>query len=178
MIGAGTIGVLAAIAAKAKGGEVYIADVAEEKLTYAYETFHLAGMIKNDSDESLMQRVQEITGDHHGFDVCIEAVGLPSTFQNCVDAATYGARIVLIGVGKKNLDFNFTLIQKKELNIFGSRNARKEDFIELIDLVKKGEVDLEKIVMENSEYAFDDAARAFQEFSENAGSKLKVMIRF
>ncbi len=178
VIGAGTIGVLAAIAAKAKGGEVYIADVAEEKLTYAYETFHLAGMIKNDSDESLMQRVQEITGDHHGFDVCIEAVGLPSTFQNCVDAATYGARIVLIGVGKKNLDFNFTLIQKKELNIFGSRNARKEDFIELIDLVKKGEVDLEKIVMENSEYAFDDAARAFQEFSENAGSKLKVMIRF
>lgn len=178
VIGAGTIGVLAAIAAKAKGGEVYIADVAEEKLTYAYETFHLAGMIKNDSDESLMQRVQEITGDHHGFDVCIEAVGLPSTFQNCVDAATYGARIVLIGVGKKNLDFNFTLIQKKELNIFGSRNARKEDFIELIDLVKKGEVDLEKIVMENSEYAFDDAAKAFQEFSENAGSKLKVMIRF
>lgn len=178
VIGAGTIGVLAAIAAKAKGGEVYIADVAEEKLTYAYETFQLAGMIKNDSDESLMQRVQEITGDHHGFDVCIEAVGLPSTFQNCVDAATYGARIVLIGVGKKNLDFNFTLIQKKELNIFGSRNARKEDFIELIDLVKKGEVDLEKIVMENSEYAFDDAARAFQEFSENAGSKLKVMIRF
>ncbi len=178
VIGAGTIGVLAAIAAKAKGGEVYIADVAEEKLTYAYETFHLAGMIKNDSDESLMQRVQEITGDHHGFDVCIEAVGLPSTFQNCVDAATFGARIVLIGVGKKNLDFNFTLIQKKELNIFGSRNARKEDFIELIDLVKKGEVDLEKIVMENSEYAFDDAARAFQEFSENAGSKLKVMIRF
>ena len=178
VIGAGTIGVLAAIAAKAKGGEVYIADVAEEKLTYAYETFQLAGMIKNDSDESLMQRVQEITGDHHGFDVCIEAVGLPSTFQNCVDAATFGARIVLIGVGKKNLDFNFTLIQKKELNIFGSRNARKEDFIELIDLVKKGEVDLEKIVMENSEYAFDDAARAFQEFSENAGSKLKVMIRF
>ena len=178
VIGAGTIGVLAAIAAKAKGGEVYIADVAEEKLTYAYETFQLAGMIKNDSDESLMRRVQEITGDHHGFDVCIEAVGLPSTFQNCVDAATFGARIVLIGVGKKNLDFNFTLIQKKELNIFGSRNARKEDFIELIDLVKKGEVDLEKIVMENSEYAFDDAARAFQEFSENAGSKLKVMIRF
>ena len=178
VIGAGTIGVLAAIAAKAKGGEVYIADVAEEKLTYAYETFQLAGMIKNDSDESLMQRVQEITGDHHGFDVCIEAVGLPSTFQNCVDAATYGARIVLIGVGKKNLDFNFTLIQKKELNIFGSRNARKEDFIDLIDLVKKGEVDLEKIVMEHSEYAFDDAARAFQEFSENAGSKLKVMIRF
>ena len=64
-----------------------------------------------------------------------------------MDAAAYGGRIVLIGVGKKNLDFNFTLIQKKELSIFGSRNALKADFQELIELVKGGEIDLEKIVM-------------------------------
>ena len=44
-------------------------------------------MIKNDSEEEFMNRVNEITGEHHGFDVCIEAVGLPSTFQNCIDAA-------------------------------------------------------------------------------------------
>ena len=104
-------------------------------------------MIKNDSEESLADSVSQITGEHHGFDVCIEAVGLPSTFQNCMDAAAYGGRIVLIGVGKKNLDFNFTLIQKKELSIFGSRNALKADFQELIELVKGGEIDLEKIVM-------------------------------
>ena len=186
VIGAGTIGVLAAIAAKAKGGEVYIVDVAEEKLQYAYETFGLAGMIKNDSKEEFMNRVNEITGEHHGFDVCIEAVGLPATFQNCIDAAAYGGRIVLIGVGKKNLDFNFTLIQKKELNIFGSRNALKADFTELIDLVNSGEIDLEKIVMnpdstdvkKKSEYELDEADRAFEEFSKYGGSKLKVLIHF
>ena len=186
VIGAGTIGVLAAIAAKAKGGEVYIVDVAEEKLQYAYETFGLAGMIKNDSEEEFMNRVNEITGEHHGFDVCIEAVGLPATFQNCIDAAAYGGRIVLIGVGKKNLDFNFTLIQKKELNIFGSRNTLKADFTELIDLVNSGEIDLEKIVMnpdstdvkKKSEYELDEADRAFEEFSKYGGSKLKVLIHF
>lgn len=186
VIAAGTIGVLAAIAAKAKGGEVYIVDVAEEKLQYAYETFGLAGMIKNDSEEAFMNRVNEITGEHHGFDVCIEAVGLPATFQNCIDAAAYGGRIVLIGVGKKNLDFNFTLIQKKELNIFGSRNALKADFTELIDLVNSGEIDLEKIVMnpdstdvkKKSEYELDEADRAFEEFSKYGGSKLKVLIHF
>ena len=48
--------------------------------------------------------------------------------------------MVVIGVGKKNLDFNFTLLQKKELNVFGSRNALKKDFVELIDLVKEGKV--------------------------------------
>ena len=81
--------------------------------------------------------VAEITNGN-GFDVTIEAVGLPSTFQNCIDACCFGGRMVLIGVGKKNLDFNFTLIQKKELNVFGSRNALKKDFLELIDIVNAG----------------------------------------
>lgn len=186
VIGAGTIGVLAAIAAKAKGGEVYIADVAEEKLQYAYQTFDLAGTIKNDGEEKFMNGVKAITGNRNGFDVCIEAVGLPSTFQNCMDAAAFGGRVVLIGVGKKNLDFNFTLIQKKELHILGSRNALKSDFMELIDLVKRGEIDLEKIVMhpnstdaaKKSEYELEEAAAAFEEFSNYGASKLKVLIHF
>lgn len=186
IMGAGTIGVLAAIAAKAKGGEVYIADVAEEKLQYAYKTFGLAGRIKNNGKEAFMEQVLSITGKHHGFDVCIEAVGLPSTFQDCIDAAAFGGRVVLIGVGKQNLDFNFTLIQKKELNVFGSRNALKKDFTELIDLVKSGEIALEKVVMnpdsedaaKKSEYELEEAPAAFEEFSKYGGSKLKVLIHF
>ena len=97
-----------------------------------------------------------------GFDVAIEAVGLPSTFQNAIDAA-FGGRVVLIGVGKKNLDFNFTLLQKKELNVYGSRNALKEDFLNLIDLVKSGKVDLKKAV--TNIYKFEDAAKAFHDFA-------------
>lgn len=186
VVGAGTIGVVAAISAKAMGGEVYIADVAEAKLKYAYETFGLAGMILNDNPDTFMDKVNAVTGDHHGFDVCIEAVGLPSTFQNCIDAATFGARVVLIGVGKKNLDFNFTLLQKKELQVYGSRNALKKDFLELIDLVAAGKVELEKIVMNpdsldptlRSEYSMDEAAAAFEEFSQYGGTKLKVVIKF
>ena len=186
VIGAGTIGVLAAVAAKAKGGEVYIADIAEEKLRYAYDTLGLVGMFKNENPDILQEKIQQITGNQHGFDVCIEAVGLPSTFQNCIDAAAFGGRVVLIGVGKQNLDFNFTMIQKKELHILGSRNALKQDFLDLIDLVKTGEVDLEKIVMnqgsqdkeKKSEYELAEAAEAFEEFSKYGANKLKVVIHF
>lgn len=175
VIGAGTIGVLAAVAAKAKGAEVYIADVAEKKLEYAVKEFGLDGSILNDSPESFDEKIEKVTKGN-GFDVAIEAVGLPSTFQNCIDAAAFGGRVVLIGVGKKNLDFNFTLIQKKELNIFGSRNALKKDFLELIDLVKSGNVDLEKIV--TNTYKMEDAATAFADFDKNAGSMLKVVLEF
>ena len=172
--GAGTTGILAAVAAKQKGAEVYIADVSRVKLDYARE-FGVDGVVLADGPEAYERAVKEITGGN-GFDVTIEAVGLPSTFQNCIDAAAFGGRMVLIGVGKENLDFNFTMIQKKELNVFGSRNALKPDFLELIDLVKEGKIPLKKIITDV--YKFDQAPRAFQELNENAGRMLKVMIDF
>lgn len=174
IVGAGTIGVLAAVAAKAKGASVYIADVAEGKLAYAKE-FGVNGVILNNTDEALKDAVKEYT-DGDGFDVTIEAVGLPSTFQDCIDAAAFGGRVSVIGVGKQNLDFNFTAIQKKELNIFGSRNALSYDFIELIDLIKDGGVSLEKII--TNTYKFENAKQAFEEFHKNLGNMLKVVIDF
>ena len=175
VLGAGTIGVLAAVAAKAKGARVYVADVAEKKLQFAMDSFGLEGTLLNDSPEHFLEQVEAVTGGD-GFDVTIEAVGLPSTFQNCIDAAAFGGNVVLIGIGKKNLDFNFTTIQKKELNVFGSRNALKADFLELIDLVKAGGVDLEKIV--TNVYKFADAPEAFAEFDRRAGEMLKVVLDF
>ena len=175
IMGAGTIGVLAAAAAKHRGAKVYIADVAEKKLAYAVENFGLDGAVLNDNPAHFAAQTAEIT-EGCGFDVTVEAVGLPSTFQNCIDAAAFGGRVVLIGIGKQNLDFNFTVIQKKELRIFGSRNAMRRDFEALIELVKRGEVPLDKIV--TNVYPFEKAAEAFGQFSENAGQMLKVLLEF
>ncbi len=186
VVGGGTIGVLAANAAKAIGGEVYLCDIpqAEEKVRRSVETFGFAGSVLNAGPEAMKEAAERITGlsetgsgrTANGFDVCIEAVGLPATFQTCIDCAAYGGKVVLIGVGKKNLDFNFTLIQKKELNVFGSRNALKTDFQELIGLVRDGRVDLEKII--TNTYDFQDAPQAFADFDKNSGNMLKVEIDF
>lgn len=174
VVGAGTIGILAAIAAKAVGAAVYMADVMPRKLEMA-KTFGVDGTILNDSPEHFQKEIAAIT-DGNGFDVTIEAVGLPSTFQDCIDASCFGGKMVLIGVGKQNLDFFFTAIQKKELNVYGSRNALKQDFLELIDLVKAGKAPLEKIITDT--YAFNDAEKAFADFENNSGNMLKVSIDF
>ena len=173
VVGAGTIGVLAGVAAKAKGADVYMTDVAPAKLEYAMQ-FGFKGSFVN-ADGAFEKNIRDITGGD-GFDVTVEAVGLPSTFQNCIDAAAFGGSVALIGVGKKNLDFNFTLIQKKELNVFGSRNALKKNFLELIDLVKEGDIDLGRIV--TNTYAWTDAAAAFADFDKNAGIMLKILLDF
>lgn len=175
VIGSGTIGIFAATAAKMKGATVIMADISENKLQMAKHQFGIDDTILNDSHENFLSRVMEKT-DGCGFDVCVEAVGLPSTFQDCIDAACFGGSVILIGIGKKNLDFNFTTIQKKELHIYGSRNALKQDFIETIDALLTGKLDLCKAITDV--YAFSEAPKAFAEFSANQGDKLKVLLDF
>ena len=174
VVGAGTIGLLAAIAAKSRGAKVWICDVAPMKLEYALR-FGIDGTVLNTSPDALKNAIDEIT-DGNGFDVTVECVGLPSTFQNCLDAACFGGRVSVIGVGKHNIDLDFTIIQKKELNIYGSRNAMTRDFEELIDTVKSQDLKLDGVV--TNVYDFENAVQAFEDFSANANNMLKVMIKF
>lgn len=174
VVGAGTIGHLAALAAKMLGAEVYVSDVSQAKLDMLKDA-GLAGVILNTGDEDFQRKVEEATGGN-GFDVCIEAVGLPSTFMNCIDAAAFRGRVVVVGVGKKSLDFFYTVIQKKELDIYGSRNAMKEDFLELIDCVKDGKVNLSSII--SQVYDYREADKAFSDMAERGGELLKLMLKF
>ena len=176
VVGAGTIGLFAAISAKLRGAEVTMCDIAEEKLQYAQEHFQVDHIIVNKDNNTFLERVEELTGGNN-FDVTVEAVGLPSTFLNCIDAAAFGGRVVVIGVAKHNADFNFTLIQKKELCILGSRNALKADFMEVIDIMKNQKVrNLDKIITKT--YSITDVAEAFEDLDKNAGSILKVTFKF
>lgn len=174
VVGAGTIGIFAMLSAKSAGAKVYITDVAADKLAMAQE-MGADGIILNDTPEHFSQACAEITqGD--GFDAAIEAVGLPSTFQMCIDCTAHGGRISLIGISKKHIDLDFNLIQRKELNIHGSRNALKADFLSLIDVIQSGRFPLDRMI--TNLYPFASAPRAFSEFDKNAGSMLKVMLQF
>ena len=172
VIGGGGIGILALAAAKAKGAFVAVADVSPIKLEIA-KKFGADAVVLNSGPQAIEQAVEQHTGGD-GFDVSIEAVGLPATFQNCIDATAFGGNISLIGIGKQNLDFNFTLIQKKELNIHGSRNALKSDFEDVIGLVKSGKVDLSGFVSDI--YPWLKAPEAFADFDR--GEKLKILLDF
>ena len=175
IVGAGTIGVLAALAAKHFGAKVYLCDVAEDKLQYASESFPVDGVFLNSSPEEFTRKVNEITeGDL--FDVTVEAAGFPSTFQNCIDAACYDGHVIVMGISKQSADFSFTTIQKKELIVRGSRNGVDQDFYDVMDIVASNEFDISKLV--TNIYPFDEAPRALEEFDKNAASMLKVLLKF
>ncbi len=175
VIGAGTIGILAMLSAIHFGADVYVSDVAAGKLERA-KHLGAAGTFVNSSPEAFAEWVEVTTGGD-GFDVTVEAVGLPSTFQNAVDAVASSGRVAVIGISKAGLpDFNFNVIQKKEIAIFGSRNAVQQDFLEVIAMMKKTGLKADAIV--TNTYDFADVATAFADFSTRGDEMLKVLVKF
>ena len=172
VIGAGPIGLFALLAAKAKCKNVVVADILDNRLELAKK--YGATAVINTKTESLEAFTNEFTNGR-GFDVCIEACGAPETFLGCIDSCAFAGNIVLIGNGKRETSFVHSIILKKELNIFGSRNALKEDFINNIDLVVSKECDVMKMV--SRVYDMAEALDAFKALANNDGTLAKILIK-
>lgn len=173
IMGAGPIGLFALIKAKSMGANVVIADMLDSRLSLAKE--YGADCTVNVKESDLHSVCEEFT-DGNGFDVCVEACGAPETFLNCINEAAHGANIILIGNGKRETTFLHSIILKKELNIFGSRNAFTKDFEELIELVKNKTVNPLKMI--SGIYDADNAQDAFDALTHNDGSLAKLLIKF
>ena len=173
IMGAGPIGLFALMKAKAMGARVLIADMLPSRLALAKE--YGADRTVNVREEELHAACVDFTLGN-GFDVCVEACGAPETFLNCIDEAAHGANIILIGNGKRETTFVHSIILKKELNIFGSRNAFTKDFEELIDLASAGKADVLKMI--SGIYEKENAAEAFEALAHNDGSLAKLLIKF
>lgn len=173
IMGAGPIGLFALLKAKAMGANVAIADMLSSRLELAKE--YGADKVINVKEQNLENECHSFTAGN-GFDVCVEACGAPETFLNCIDNAAHGANIILIGNGKRETTFIHSVILKKELNIFGSRNAFTKDFEELIALVKAGEVNPAKMI--SGIYDAQNAKAAFDALVNNDGTLAKLLIKF
>jgi 2-desacetyl-2-hydroxyethyl bacteriochlorophyllide A dehydrogenase len=176
VIGAGTIGIVSAIMAKHYGGEVTICDVVQNKLDTAKNVFGIPHVLLNDDPDAFLDRVNDATGGD-GYDIVMEAVGLPQTFRDSTEAVAIGGKVVSIGVGKKNLDFDFNIIQRKHLDILGTRNGLASDFKTTIDLAAEGKLgDIEKLI--TCVYPYREAAEAFDYADKHNDRVLKCLLRF
>jgi len=171
VVGAGPIGLFALISAKAQGADVYVADVLDGRLDKATH-FGADGVI-NSAKSDIVEEAMRITNGN-GFDVCVEACGQSVTFLNCIDCAAFAANIILIGNGKKETTFLHSILLKKELNVFGSRNSYAKDFREVIDLIASGKVNV--LDMVSAVYPMAEADVAFKALANNDGSLAKVLI--
>ena len=119
-----------------------------------------------------LPRIMELTRNE-GVNVVIEAAGNPATFVLALEAVSFAGRVISIGYSKEEVHFNSQLIVRKELNIYGSRNALRV-FPSVIQMFERKEKPYLSLITKI--FPFNQVPEAFKFWDENPGIVSKILI--
>lgn len=131
--GAGPIGLLSmTVADHAGSGQIIAIDALEDRLDLAREfgATDTVDVTEHDSDEAVIQAVEELTDSGLGPDAVIEAAGVPEAVAQGIEMPHDGGYYVEAGHYAYNgeVEINPTRIVQKELTILGSKAAPTPQF--------------------------------------------------
>ncbi|MEM1588930.1 MAG: zinc-dependent dehydrogenase [Candidatus Bathyarchaeia archaeon] len=173
IIGAGPIGLMHAMIAKAIGAsKVIISEVDENRLKEA-ANFGVDYLI-NPLKEDLPSRINQIT-DGHGADVVIVAVGSPVAQQQALSIAAKGGRVNFFGglpAGSDSVPLNTNLIHYKEISVLGTSSQSIYDFRKTLDLISAGVLNVKRFITHR--FTLDEAVEAFKITSSRKGLKVCI----
>lgn len=172
VLGAGPIGNLTAQTVKAFGAvEVAITDLNPFRLGLAAA----CGLNKaiNIGDASGMEELRRFL-DAGGPDGILECVGAEATMEQAITTARKGSRIVVVGVFGEKPRVDMGLVQDRELELIGTLMYRREDYVQAIELVQRGAVNLERLITHR--FALADYAKAYETIDRQPETVMKVLI--
>ncbi len=155
--GAGPIGMLCAVMLKHAGAsQIFISDVAEKRLEAAREL----GMIPVNPLKEDLEAVVKAATDGEGCDVFFECSGAAAAAVQMTDVTRVRGKICMVSVHKQPHEVNLRDVNFKEQTLVGTRVYTKDEFGQAVELTKKLENQLEKIVthvvpLRESEKVFD-----------------------
>lgn len=169
--GAGTIGVLAGMAAEAYGAHAIIIDLVQERLDFA-SSVGIEYTI-NSGSEDPVQKIAEITGGDMA-QLVMECTGANACIRQTLDAVSSAGRITFTGWPKKETSIPTDMITKKEVDIRGARTSAGE-FEEAIELIMSGQVDIRRILTKT--VSMEEAPETIIDIEKNPGDYLKVVVQ-
>ena len=171
VFGCGMIGLGAVLAAARTGARVIAVDPIAAKEDVA-RTCGASEFLSATGDD-LAREIERLT-DGHGVDLAIEAVGIPETFVAAVDLAAFCGRVVYVGYSKAPVTYETKLFNLKELDIFGSRNASRQDFHDVIAALEEFGDKADALI--TREIPLQEAAGALPYWDQNPQDVLKLVI--
>ncbi|MGL4967969.1 MAG: NAD(P)-dependent alcohol dehydrogenase [Inquilinus sp.] len=172
VIGAGPIGIMAALAALAGGcSRVLISDLLPEKLAIAERYPGITGV--NIRETELADAVAAAT-DGWGADVVFEASGSPRAYPGIFDVVRPGGCLVVIGMPVEPVAVDLVAAAAKEVRIetvFRYANV----YDRAIAMIASGKVDLKPLISHT--YGFEDSITAFERAAEGRPADVKLQIK-
>ena len=134
----GGLGIHMLMLAQWAHARVIAVDIATDK----FEACRKAGAdeVVDASDGTAVEQLLELT-DGQGIDVAIDFVSSTQTLEESFKSLGYGGRMVTLGGGGKNqFQADGGPMLYKELELLGSRYATKQEVIDALNLVARGQV--------------------------------------
>ena len=170
VVGAGPIGLGVALFARLSGGSVAIFDRDAERAAAAQS---LAGVTAVPAGSGASEAVSAFThGD--GFDVVFDATGSQAAMEKGFEFVAHGGRYVLVSVVKDPITFMDPDFHRKEMTLFGSRNATSEDFERVIAAIGNGDVPVGRLITHRTSLA--DAVRDIPVWATQKTGLIKALI--
>ena len=169
VLGAGIIGLCAVQVLKAMGvSKVLVSGRRHSRLEAA--KICGADLVVDAAVESVLPAVMEATAGM-GVDLVVECAGTQETFDQAVEMAHGGGKIMLVGVYENPLNWNPLKVISKNLTLVGCLGG---NFPGAIDLLQSGKVNTKPLVTHS--FPLDQAQEAFQAQIKDRQA-IKVMIK-
>ena len=171
IVGAGPIGMMVALAAKARGAARIV--ISEPSATRRAFAQHLdVGHVIDPNTQPLAEEVGRHMPD--GPDVIIECVGSEASVTAALDAVGKGVRIVAVGVYPQRPRIDMARVVEWELDLIGSMMYRRDDWLTAVRWVDQGAMAVAQLVTRH--VPFEQYAEAYRWLDAHPGEAVKVMI--
>jgi 2-desacetyl-2-hydroxyethyl bacteriochlorophyllide A dehydrogenase len=135
VVGAGPIGVGCMIFAKLNGGSVTALDIRPDRLDFCRSVLSVDQTVAVGPDT--LEKLSRLTGGDL-FDIVIDATGKAASMAAAFDYVAHGGTYVLVSVVRETISFEDPKFHAREISLLGSRNATREDFVEVFKAMREG----------------------------------------
>ena len=171
VVGAGPIGLAAAIFARARGGDVTMLDTRADRLALARQAIGVEQAIE--AGEGARDRLGALTGGDF-FDCVFDCTGSPPAMNAGLHLVAHGGSYVLVSIMLGDITFSDPEFHKRETTLLGSRNATRADFETVFAALRSGAIATEALATHRA--SLDDAARDFPHWLDPASGVVKALI--
>ena len=173
VIGCGPIGIGIMKLAQIQATKVIAMDINEERLRYAQEQIGVEHVVNALHDP--LESIRVLTNGDLATAV-FDASGNAKALMEAPQYMSHGGRYILVGLSKGDLSFHHPSIHAKETTLMCSRNATKEDFEQVISLLRQKQFPVDSYITHRVGY--EEMIERFEDWIQGDSGVIKAMVEW
>ncbi|XP_078447960.1 groES-like zinc-binding alcohol dehydrogenase family protein [Wolffia australiana] len=175
VMGAGPIGLVTALAARAFGApKIVVADIDAHRLSVAKSLAADAVVVVSPRVEDVDEEVARIHLAMGGeADVVFDCAGFTKTMNTALSAARAGGRVCLVGMGHNEMTLPLTPAAAREVDVVGVFRY-KNTWPLCLEFLRTGKIDVKPLITHRYGFSQREVEEAF-DVSARGGNTIKVM---